>query len=82
MPSFRQAFLNIVKIVTLFTVAHSITLSLAALGVIDLPSRWVESLIALSIVLVAIKSMRRVGIHIFALFLERLSWRAAVVLPS
>ncbi|MDV6029634.1 MAG: HupE/UreJ family protein [Phycisphaera sp. RhM] len=57
-PSFRQAFLNIVKIVTLFTVAHSITLSLASLGVIDLPSRWVESLIALSIVLVAVNTIR------------------------
>ncbi|MCS7467132.1 HupE/UreJ family protein [Stieleria sp. ICT_E10.1] len=57
-PKFRQAFWNIVKIVTLFTIAHSITLSLAALGVIHLPSRWVESLIALSIVLVAINTIR------------------------
>lgn len=55
---FRQAFWNILKIVTLFTIAHSITLSLAALGVIDLPSRLVESVIALSIILVAINTIQ------------------------
>ncbi|QEG01376.1 HupE / UreJ protein [Stieleria maiorica] len=55
---FKQAFFNIVKIVTLFTIAHSITLSLAALGVIDLPSRLVESVIALSIILVALNTIR------------------------
>lgn len=53
-PKFKTAFWNILKIVTIFTVAHSITLSLAALGYIRLPSRLVESVIALSIVLVAI----------------------------
>lgn len=52
-PGFRQAFYNIVRIVTIFTVAHSITLSLAALGWVQLPSRLIESVIAASIVLVA-----------------------------
>src|SRR5438046_8369016 len=37
--SFRAAFVDVAKIVTAFTVAHSITLSLAALGVVSLPSR-------------------------------------------
>src|SRR5215204_2504698 len=37
-----------VKIVTAFTVAHSITLSLAALGAVDVPSSIVEPLIAVS----------------------------------
>lgn len=37
-------------IVTAFTVAHSITLALAVLGWLNLPDRWIESLIALSIV--------------------------------
>jgi hypothetical protein len=46
-------FLDLVKIVTSFTIAHSVTLALAALGVLNPPSRWVESLIALSIVAVA-----------------------------
>ncbi|MEO5656666.1 MAG: HupE/UreJ family protein [Nitrospiria bacterium] len=49
--AFRPAFVSVLKIVTGFTVAHSITLSLAALGVIHLPSRWVESAIAASVVL-------------------------------
>jgi len=44
---------NVLKIVTLFTVAHSITLLLAGLGWITLPSRWVEAMIALSIIVVA-----------------------------
>ena len=48
-----RGFWQTVTIVTGFTVAHSITLSLAALGVIDVPSRIVEPLIAASIVWVA-----------------------------
>lgn len=55
-PEFKTAFWNIVKIVTIFTVAHSITLSLAALGIVRLPGRLVESVIALSIILVAINT--------------------------
>lgn len=47
---------NLVKIVTAFTVAHSITLILAALQVVELPSRLVESGIALSIVYVAVEN--------------------------
>jgi hypothetical protein len=55
--SFREAFLDVVRIVTSFTVAHSITLTLATLGVISLPSRWVESAIALSVVLAALNNV-------------------------
>jgi hypothetical protein len=57
-PSFRQSFMDVAKVVTAFTVAHSITLSLAALGVVALPSRWVESAIALSVVLAALNNLR------------------------
>ena len=46
---FKPAFWDVLKIVTAFTVAHSITLSLAALGVISLPTRLIESAIALSV---------------------------------
>jgi hypothetical protein len=46
------------RIVTAFTVAHSITLSLAALGVVNLPSRLVESVIAASIVVAALNNVR------------------------
>ena len=56
-PEFRTAFWNIIKIVTIFTVAHSITLSLAALGVVRMPSRIVESVIAFSIILVALNTI-------------------------
>jgi hypothetical protein len=50
---FPRALWNLLKIVTVFTVAHSITLLLAALDFISVPSRLVESVIALSIILVA-----------------------------
>ncbi|MBT7863105.1 MAG: HupE/UreJ family protein, partial [Gemmatimonadetes bacterium] len=46
----------LVKIVSAFTVAHSITLLLAALDVVTLPTRWVEAGIALSIVYVALEN--------------------------
>ncbi|MFO1161956.1 MAG: HupE/UreJ family protein [Reyranellaceae bacterium] len=46
-----------VSIVTGFTVAHSITLSLAVLGVVHVPSRIVEPLIAASIVWVAMENL-------------------------
>ncbi len=53
-------FWDVFRVVTAFTVAHSITLSLAALAVIQLPSRLVESLIALSVVLAALNNLRPV----------------------
>ncbi len=46
---------NLIKAITAFTVAHSITLSLAALGVVGLPSAPVEAVIALSIVFLAVE---------------------------
>ncbi len=55
---FHEAFVDVLKIVTAFTVAHSITLSLATLGFVSLPSRWVESAIAASVVLAALNNLR------------------------
>lgn len=46
---FRSALIKIVTIVTFFTIAHSVTLSMAALELVRLPSRLVESIIAASI---------------------------------
>ncbi|HEY8161469.1 MAG TPA: HupE/UreJ family protein [Methylocystis sp.] len=43
----------VVKIVTAFTISHSITLSLAALNIFTLPSSLTEALIAASIIFVA-----------------------------
>ena len=57
-PSLRQSLIEVLKVVTAFTLAHSITLSLASLHVISLPSRLVESLIALSIVVAALNNLR------------------------
>jgi HupE / UreJ protein len=55
---FRPAFWDVFRVVTAFTVAHSITLSLAVLGVVNLPSRLVESVIAGSIVVAALNNVR------------------------
>jgi hydrogenase/urease accessory protein HupE len=44
---------RLVKTVTAFTVAHSITLGLATLGIVHVPPKPVEAVIALSIVFVA-----------------------------
>lgn len=49
--TWRTPLPEILKVVTAFTVAHSITLILATLGVVSLPSRFVESAIALSVVI-------------------------------
>ena len=57
---FRDTFWDVFKVVTSFTVAHSITLSLAALSVISLPSRLVESMIALSVALAALNNLKAV----------------------
>ena len=55
--SFRAAFVDVAKVVTAFTLAHSITLTLAALSIVALPSRLVESGIALSVVLAALNNL-------------------------
>ena len=60
---FKPALFSLFKVVTAFTVAHSITLSLATVEIITLPSRWVESAIALSVVLVAINNLKPVFTH-------------------
>jgi hypothetical protein len=55
--TFRAAAFDVLKIVTAFTLAHSITLTLATLGVVTLPSRLVESAIAASVVLAALNNL-------------------------
>ena len=47
--------------VSLFTLAHSITLALATLGLVRLPPAWVEAAIAASIVLAAGLALRGQG---------------------
>ncbi|WP_339801754.1 HupE/UreJ family protein [uncultured Marinobacter sp.] len=52
--SFGARLWQLAGIVTAFTVAHSITLALAALNIVQLPIAWVEMIIALSIVVAAV----------------------------
>lgn len=54
----RLAWWEALRLVTAFTLAHSLTLGLAAAGVLAPPSRWVESLIAFSVVVAAIDNLR------------------------
>jgi hydrogenase/urease accessory protein HupE len=48
---------GLARVVTSFTAAHSVTLALASLGIVSLPSRLVEPLIAASIVCVAVENL-------------------------
>ncbi len=64
---FRPAILYVIKIITLFTIAHSVTLSVAALGLFRLPSRIVESVIAISIAVAALDI-------IFPIFKRKIGW--------
>lgn len=67
--SFLRAFWDVFAVVTAFTLAHSITLSLAALGYISLPTRWVESAIAASVAIAALN-------NIYPIFVHRRPWFA------
>jgi hydrogenase/urease accessory protein HupE len=50
---------SLVKVITSFTVAHSITLALATFNIVVLPSRFTESMIAASILYVAVENLVR-----------------------
>lgn len=56
-PRLSAAAWEVLRIVTAFTLAHSVTLSLATLGWVALPSRLVESTIAASVVLAALNNV-------------------------
>lgn len=47
----------VLKIITAFTLSHSLTLTLAVLNIVSLPSQWVECAIALSIIYIAIENI-------------------------
>jgi hypothetical protein len=65
----RGALIDVLKVVTAFTLAHSLTLTLASLSVLSLPSRLVESAIAASVILAALN-------NIYPLFRGRRPWAA------
>ncbi|MEP7043926.1 MAG: HupE/UreJ family protein [Dokdonella sp.] len=56
-PGISVALWNVAKTVTAFTLAHSITLSLATLHFVQLPARLTESMIALSVLVTAIDNL-------------------------
>jgi hypothetical protein len=69
--NFKTAWWHILGIVTAFTAAHSITLSMAALGWVTPASRWVEVAIAASVLAAALNNLyplvtRRVWVVGFA----------------
>ena len=74
---FVRGWKRVVGTITAFTVAHSVTLALATLGVVHVPGPPVEAIIALSIVFVASEILRArrgyVGIA------ERSPWAVAFV---
>ena len=60
---FGTVLVEIIKILTAFTVAHTITLSLGVLGIIDIPSRVVDPAVAITIMLAAIDNVRPILLH-------------------
>lgn len=54
-----HSFWPAIKIITFFTIAHSITLALAGLNIVDIPSSIVEPLIAATIVYVGLENIVR-----------------------
>ena len=56
-----RSFRSIVAIISCFTLAHSITLALATLNLVNLPSRITEPAIAASIVFVGVENLLRRG---------------------
>jgi hypothetical protein len=56
-PALRPALTEVLGVVTAFTVAHSITLALAAFDIVNPPTRWIESLIACSVLLAALNNL-------------------------
>jgi hydrogenase/urease accessory protein HupE len=54
-----RSFWPAIKIITFFTIAHSITLALAGMNIVDIPSSIVEPLIAATIVYVGLENIVR-----------------------
>jgi hypothetical protein len=58
--SAKEVAREVFEIVTAFTLAHSITLVISTVGLFTLPSRFVETAIALSVVLAALNNLVRI----------------------
>jgi hypothetical protein len=55
----RAAWMFALKVITAFTIAHSITLAMASFGLISLPDKLIESVIALSIMISALLNLQQ-----------------------
>jgi len=55
----RAAWMFALKVITAFTIAHSITLAMASFGLISLPDKLIESVIALSIMISAVLNLQQ-----------------------
>ena len=83
-PRLSSAMLELIKVVSGFTVSHSVTLTLSVLGYVNLPSRLVESGIALSIIVAALNNIhplvtRRAWVVAFAFgFIHGLGFASAL----
>ena len=65
----RERLLAVMGIVTAFTLAHSVTLALSATGLVSLPGKMIESVIAASVILAGLINLARP--------LHRLGWLIA-----
>jgi hypothetical protein len=54
----REAEKFALKVITAFTLAHSITLAMSVFGWVNLPDKWIESVIALSISISALLNLQ------------------------
>ena len=83
-PKLGRAMLELIKVISGFTVSHSVTLTLSVLGYVNLPSRLVESGIALSIIVAAANNVypivtRRAWVVAFAFgFIHGLGFASAL----
>ena len=80
----RESLLRILRVVTAFTIGHSITLALAAMGLVRVSSRPIEVLIAVSILVSAVHALRplfpgrEAGIAAFFGLIHGLAFAAAL----
>ncbi|MCW2972156.1 MAG: HupE/UreJ family protein, partial [Thermoleophilia bacterium] len=54
----KRSWWRVVHVVTAFAIGHSITLALASFGLVEVPTRFVESMIALSILVSGVHAIR------------------------
>lgn len=53
----RTAAMDLLRVITAFTIAHALSLSAAALDWLQLPTRWVESAVAATIIFAAVNNL-------------------------